>query len=545
MKQPDAVTHQIGSRRRGAATRSVTGEKPKVSRRQFLTHVGAGAATFAAANIIRRTSADAQDANTVVIAQSADLHSLDPHITSSAHSQNVYPCMYDRLIDRGPDLRLRESLAESWRATGPTTWEFKLRHGVTFHNGEPFNAAAVKFSFEQAFSPAKKWDFDAIFHLISSVDVVDDYTVRISTKTTWPYLLQYLGYYGPWMIPPQYIKANGDDVLARSPVSTGPYKFVRWLRDDRLELEAYDNYWRGQPKIKRVIVRAIPNDSVRLEELQAGSVDLINIVPPPLFAPIQHSKRAKFVSAPSTGIYFIALNLVNVPPNRPLGDKRVRQALNYAIDVKGITRNLLSNVGTPVATFCTNLAFACDMSINPYPRDLTRARALLSEAGYPNGFDLTFISTVDAYPADRDISLAVAAQLNEVGVRARVVFLELGVALDTIRSRKMTYDGAFLRSTDWIGYAGSIALRAFTPAGAFALWVPDDPVFEQMLQTGETTLDQAKATDAYRRAQLIYKDQCPAINLMTAPNAYGMGRKLVWTPRADLALTMVDASWQA
>jgi peptide/nickel transport system substrate-binding protein len=169
---------------------------------------------------------------------------------------------------------------------------------------------------------------------------------------------------------------------------------------------------------------------------------------------------------------------------------------------------------------------------------------LLREAGYPNGFDMTITSTIDAYPADRDICLAVAAQLNEAGVRARIVFLDLGVQLDTIRSRKMPYDGAFLRSTDWIGYAGSIAIRAFTPAGAFALWVPDDPQFDQLLQTGETTLDRTKAADAYRRAQLIFKDQCPAINLMTAPNAYGMSRKLIWTPRADLALTMVDAAWQ-
>src|SRR5262249_3429324 len=134
------------------------------------------------------------------------------------------------------------------------------------------------FSFEQAFTPSKKWDFIQIFKLIDSVEAVDDYMVRITTKSTWPYLLQYLGYYGPWMVPPQYVKTNGEEALSKSPVATGPYKFVRWVRDDRLELEANENYWRTKPKIKRVIVRAIPTDSVRLAELQTGTVHLINIV---------------------------------------------------------------------------------------------------------------------------------------------------------------------------------------------------------------------------------------------------------------------------
>jgi peptide/nickel transport system substrate-binding protein len=236
-------------------------------------------------------------------------------------------------------------------------------------------------------------------------------------------------------------------------------------------------------------------------------------------------------------------NTVNLPRDHPLVDKRVRQALNYAIDRKTLIDAVMRGVGSPFGTFCVEFSFGCDASIQPFTYDPERARTLLREAGYAGGFDLTLSTSNGGYPGDMDLTLAVADQLSRVGVRPRVVVGELSTLLTQARERKLPYNAWFNRITDAIGYAGRAAVTLFhSSRGAVAMWVPGDKDFEDLLDTAEVTLDEAKAKDLYRRAQLLFKDEAPAIVLITAPNAYGMSRKLNWQPRPDLWLTMFDAS---
>lgn len=485
----------------------------------------------------------AQVPDPLVVAQGVDMQTGDPHKTTLTHAVNVLANIYDTLIWRDASLALRPGLALSWRAVDPTTWEFKLRQGVRFHNGEPFNAQAVKFSFERMLDPKTRWPGAGALRLIKAVTVVDDHTVRFTTERPWPLMPRFLGYYG-MIVPPGHLAQHGEEGLVRQPVGTGPYRFVRWVKDDRVELEANPDFWGGKPRIGRVTFRAIPSESSRLAELLAGSVHLINLVPPELFKPIQESPRARLVEGQSLSVYFVIYNLVNIASDRPLADRRVRQALNHAIDRQAILGSIMHNVGRPVATFCTDVMLGCDTSVAPFAYDPERARALLREAGYPNGFEFSITTTSGAYPGDRDITLALADQLNRVGVRTRVNVTEYGVQLRTVQARQLAEDGWFTRFTDFFGLSTIVPFRAFYSQGEWSLWRPGHREFDQRIEAAAAATDEAQIRDISRRVQALYKEEAPAISLFTAPNVYGMHPDLDWTPRPDLLLTMFDAGWR-
>jgi len=484
----------------------------------------------------------AQTSRTLVVAQSADIATGDPAKNTGLATIAVLANIYDTLVHRDAALNLKPGLALSWRAVDPTTWEFKLRKGVKFHDGEPFNADAVKFSFDRMLDPKTRWPGAGSLQLIKAVTVVDDGTVRFTTSQPWPDMPRFLGYYG-MIVPPGYLKQNGEDALVRHAVGTGPYRFVRWVKDDRVEVEANPDYWGGRPKISRVVFRVIPTDAPRVAELLAGSVQLANLLPPELFSPMQISSKTKLVIGKSLSVFFVIYNLVNIPKDKPLADPRVRQALNYAVNRQAILASVMHNVGTPVATFCSEVMVACDASIPTFPYNPDQARALLREAGYPNGFDFTISGTSGTYPGDRDITLAVADQLTRVGVRTKVNVTEIGVQLRAVLDRKLPEDGWFTRFTDFFGISTIIPLRAFYSPGEWSQWRPGHAPFNQLVEAAQAAPDEAKLRDISKRLQLMYKDQVPAITLFTAPNANGMSRDLEWTPRPDLELTMFDASW--
>ena len=305
---PAAPDHEACALDRARAARAPSGQTGKASLRlrrhrgrtemmRTMSALGRAlgiAALLAVASVPGAArSAEAQFPDPLVVAQGVDMQTGDPHRTTLTHAVNVLANIYDTLIGRDASLALRPGLAIAWRAVDATTWEFKLRQGVKFHNGEPFNAQAVKFSFERMLDPKTKWPGAGALQPIKSVTVVDDSTVRFTTERPWPLMPRYLGYYG--MIVPPALAQSGEEALIRQPVGTGPYKFVRWVKDDRVELEANADYWGGKPRINRVTFRAIPSESSRLAELLAGSVHLMNLVPPELFKPIQDSSRAKLV----------------------------------------------------------------------------------------------------------------------------------------------------------------------------------------------------------------------------------------------------------
>jgi ABC-type transport system substrate-binding protein len=237
------------------------------------------------------TSGLAQPRGQLVAALDSDRETLDPHQATGTIDYMVLMHVFDHLIARNPEsMKLVGGLAESWRTVDDLTWEFKIRKGVKFQNGEPVNAQAVKFSIDRVLDPAQKSYLRDRFKGITSVQVVDDLTVRLKTEKPNPVLLERLTNLA--IVPPAYVKEKGDVFIAKNPVGSGPYRFVEWARGQRLVVEASPTYWGQQPAVKTLVFRPIPEVATAIAEMMAGSVDFIRLVPPDQIPAIEGSGKA-------------------------------------------------------------------------------------------------------------------------------------------------------------------------------------------------------------------------------------------------------------
>ncbi|HYB70013.1 MAG TPA: ABC transporter substrate-binding protein, partial [Candidatus Bathyarchaeia archaeon] len=306
----------------------------------------------------------------LVAAKGTDVTSFDPGINPTPDAQQVITMIYDTLIQRDDGMQLKPGLAVSWQNLDPLTWQFKLRAGVKFHNGEPFDARSVKFTLERLSTPGDKAGGHVMFSSfggIERVDAVDPLTVTIRTKRPDPLLPARLAQtFGAQMIPAEYTSKVGYPGLARNPVGTGPYKVVQWLKDDRTILEANREYWGGAPAIDRVVWRIIPDDLARVAALQAGEVHVIVRVPPDQVGPIERRAglRVDRVLGNVTNVFTVAGIKKSTGP---LADKRMRQAIAYAIDQKAIIDNLFRGLAAPLGQGAPSTDFGFNPAIKPYP----------------------------------------------------------------------------------------------------------------------------------------------------------------------------------
>src|SRR6266700_2801964 len=306
--------------------------------------------------------------DTVVIAPGVDPTTLDPMNHQEAPATVLANNLFDGLIERDPDLNLVPLLAESYQSVSPTIWEFKLRRGIRFHNGEPFDAESVKFSLERLIDPSLKLRGGAAFTNLTHVEIVDPFTVRVHSKGGWPLLPAVLTLGQAAMLPPKYYREKEMPYLQKNPVGSGPFKFVRWVKDDRIELEANEQYWRGAPKIKKVVFRPIPDDAVRVAALQNGEIDVAVNIPPHLANIIANHPKLFLSTAPSVRtiqLMFYTWQYDNQhkpvgPYQGPTADKRVRQAIAAALDVDEIIKTVLDGKAMRVATMLPSMHFGFD-----------------------------------------------------------------------------------------------------------------------------------------------------------------------------------------
>ena len=446
--------------------------------------------------------------------------------------------IYDRLLDRDArTFKPKPMLAESWRIVNDTTWEFKLRRGVKFHNGEPFTAQSVKATIDYALDPASKSRFAsaAYWGLVKEVQVVDDYTVRFVTKQPWPNLVDSASLTNSLIMPAKAPRELGPQKLAQQPIGTGPFKFVEWKRDERLVLERNPDYWQGPADVARVTFRFIPEFSARMAALLSGEIDIMKDVPPHVVEAVERSGRAKLRATVSSRINYLAL--VNLKPG-PMQDVRVRRALNHAVDVEELITQVLKGRATRM---CGPLAPA-NVDYAPaecYKHDPQRAVALLKEAGVdPAKLQLTLDTPSGRYPLDKDVSLAIAAQLGRLGLKVNVVVNEWGTHLDKIKNRK-TGDMFFLGWGPALHGQGTVqplflADQTYSSYG-------NNPVLNEKIRRASTLLDPKARAEAYAELQRLIRDEAPWVFLWQQHDLYGVASHIEWTPRADEKVWMYEA----
>jgi len=480
----------------------------------------------------------ARDRDTLVIAQGVDATSLDSMGYVDAPSFNVRLNIYDTLLQRDTNLKIEPLLAESYKFMDDLTWEFKLRKGVKFHNGEDFNAAVVKFNLERLADPKNKLPQTLLIGFLDRVDIIDDFTVRIITKKPFPTLDARFCIFGG-MIAPKYLQEKGPEYLATHPVGTGPYKFVKWVKDDELVLEAFDKYWRGTPKIKRVIFKPIPEATTRVASLQTQEADIIVNVPPHLAKLLDWKGRSFVSKVPSVRVIYMGFDTLKPGP---VADKRVRQAIAHAVNMDAIIKKVLGGNGILLGSLLTKDHFGYDPTVKPYPYDPEKAKELLGQAGYAKGFDFVLNSPADRYLKDKEVAEAIVGDLRKVGINASVIFHEFGIYIKQIIMGHKANPSYLLGWGDTT-YDADQTLWPLLRSG-MAVSNYSNPQLDALIDQGKVTMDKQKRQEIYSDALKIIHEDVPLAWCYQQVDIYGVNERVNWKARPDERLVVFDMSFK-
>ena len=369
-------------------------------------------------------SATGKTKQILTVATPYDAKSLDPHATNDVASSNVIAQLYETLVGLNDKGEVIPRLAESFQRVDPLTYEFKLKKGVKFHNGEELKASDVKFSLERALTPMGA----PIAHIVGEIDpagfkIVDDYTIIVKTKTAFAGFLPSLAHTGGSILNEKAVKAAGKD-YSQKPVGTGPFKFTKWAKGDRVELERFDGYYGTKPQFKNMIIRVIVEPTNRAIELESGSVDIAYEISTNDLKRVQENKDLKLLRIMDNSITHMGMNT----HKKPFDDVRVRQAISYAIDSKIVVDSVWRGIGT-VATgpIPPNVKYA-NKALVPHEYNPEKAKQLLAEAGLANGFR-TSVWTNDRKERI-DMATIMQNQLKQVGIIVDIKVMEWGAYLD-------------------------------------------------------------------------------------------------------------------
>jgi peptide/nickel transport system substrate-binding protein len=472
----------------------------------------------------------AQTANTLVIDTTAEAESLDPALVAQASGFSVINSIFDNLVERDYSGALVPMLAESWSVPDPTTIEFKLRQGVTFHNGEPFNAASVKFSIDRLLDPNMNSPLRGGWpQSWQGVEIVDDYTVRFHFSSPEATIFDTLAQSAA-MVPPGYYSSNSEDYLAANPVGTGPYKFVESVRDDHTTLAANTSYWgtdtyKGSPRVATVIFRPVPEASTRMADLLNGTADMIFDVPPDDIDTLRGRSGDGFQVVTGNAAKLQFVQFMPKKATDPLADRRVRQALNMAVDVNAIVDNLFKGLGQRQSSPIMQGALGYDPSLAAYDYNPTYARQLLADAGFPNGFS----ATMDLATSDNpDEAMAVIGQLQQVGVTVQPHSFEVG----TFNSNWSQDKSGDMRMARWGGLQDPAVFLNFTTVcgGFLGDQFACDQNATDLAKQAAATLDQDTRARLYSQIAHLLHDDPMGIYLANDVSVYGVGPRVQGWP---------------
>jgi len=430
----------------------------------------------------------------------------------------VLYALHDALVKPMPAGWNTPSLAESWsQSKDGLTYEFVLRKGVKFHNGDPVTADDVKFSFERYRGSGAK----ALKDRVREVQIVDPGRVRFVLKDPWP---DFMTFYGTsatgsgWIVPKKYVEKVGDDGFKKAPIGAGPYRFVSFHPGVELVLEAYEGYWRKTPSVKRLVLRSLPEETTRAAALKKGEVDISYLLTGPVAEDVRRTPGFK-LTAPSqaSGVFWL-----DIPdqwdPKSPWHDRRVRLAASHAIDRNALNQAETLGFSKPTGGVIPR-AFEFSKPFEPHAFDPARAKQLLTEAGYPNGFDAG-----DFYPWPPYTSMgeALASYLQTVGIRSRIRTMERATLTTAWREKKLK--GVIVGITGAAGNAATRLEAYVSKDGVYTSGVI--PEVEDLFQRQARELDAKKREALIHQIQQILHDRVTQIPIYELAFIWGIGPRL-------------------
>lgn len=439
----------------------------------------------------------------------AEPESLDPVAMASSPSATISQHISQTLVYLDVDGTLRPNLAEAWEtAPDGLSWTLSLRQNVQFHDGTPFNAEAVKFNLDRFLNPDNAAPFRFLIERIVNVEVVDEFTVRLHLEKPFAPLLSHLSHAFIGMISPAALQALPAGEKITLPVGTGPFRIVSWDKGDKVVLERNPAYWGEQPKLEKVTFRFVPEAASRIVMLETGEAQAIMSVPPAEAPRLRQNQDLRVVN--QTGVRLIYIGINN--QRGPLADPRVRQALNYAIDKETLVQTVLAGSGQPSTAPVVPAVFG-HTPAGPYAFNLDKAKQLLAEAGYADGFSVNLYHPTGRYVMDATIAEAVQGMLKEIGVTAELKTMEWGTYLQSIRKppAEATHDlymlgwGTVTLDADYGLY--SMFHSAQWPATGWNVSFYKNEQVDELLTAGRNTPDREERKRIYSEViPLIWQD---------------------------------------
>src|SRR2546426_1227716 len=447
-------------------------------------------------------------------------------MSTSSNDIRVSFNLFDNLTSRRPDGKLAPGLATEWKLQGQTTWVFKLRSGVKWHNGDPFTSADVKFSIDRSLDVNLKGNrVNTVLTTVERVETPDLGTAVVHTKKPDPLLPARLGFYGGQIIPKKYVEASGSENFNLKPVGTGPVRFVSWTKDDKLVLEANPDYWGGRVDFDRLTVRALPEMAPRVAALLKGEVDLITQLPPDQGERVKANPGTIVSGALYGGLYVLAVNSKRPPLDNPL----VKQALSVAIDRDLIVKELWKGRGIvpngPIAKGDNHY----DPKLAPLAYNPGEAKERLKRAGYKG--EEIFIETTVAYVAqDKAMSEAIASMWKDVGVNVKVEVIEFSVRAQ--KNREKSFKGVFWSDpTSTLGDPDGMMWRLLGPGGPQDYW--REARFDELGNAARFSVDEKFRGDAYRDMTRIFLENFPWLPVIQPYEDYRLQKYVEFTPNPN------------
>jgi peptide/nickel transport system substrate-binding protein len=457
---------------------------------------------------------------------------FDNNINRGAVTMRICLHIYNQLVER--DLTVHgkvppfiPSLATSWQISGDgLTYTFKLREGVKFHDGTPFNAEAVKFNFERNYKEDHPFFHKAgagssrqIFRTVQRTEVVSDHVVRVVHRERHANFLAYLAHPMGSIASPEAVRKLGNTEFPNRPVGTGPFRFVERERGVKIVLERNDQYWGGAPYLDRVVIRPIPEPLARVAAIRTGEVDWCDGIPPDSIVQLSADPNVTVVMdvAPETTQYTFNFK------SKPFSDKRVRLAANLAIDREAICRDIVAGTCVPALQVMGPGSGGYDSTIKGYGRDVARAKRLLAEAGYPNGFATTWW-TCPYWPHTKPEAEFIQANLREIGIDVKLVSMEWQTFLNNVRKGLPPDVGAA-----WLGYTTDEPYNlerffetALQPPNGFNIGWYSSPKMDALLESARNTTDEKERLHIYYQADRLVLEDAPwlLVNHLKFPRAH-------------------------
>ncbi|MDI7261918.1 MAG: glutathione ABC transporter substrate-binding protein [Thermodesulfobacteriota bacterium] len=463
----------------------------------------------------------------LIIAQGTDALTMDSHHIIDSPTASIMEHMVETLLELTPKGEIVPKLVEKWEVSADTTeFTLKLKKGIKFHDGEPFNAEAVKVNFDRRLDPKAATKFGFLVAQIASVTIIDEYTVKIKTKAPFAPMLSNLTHSTNGIISPVALKASWDKPVTK-PVGTGPFMLKEWIPGNKLVMARNNAYWGKKPALTEVTYMVIPDDASRVVALETGEVHVAVRIPPFDIPRIKANPKLTVVHTPSVRTIYMGFNCLK----EPFTDKRVRQALNHAVNKEAIVKHMLGGVGR-VSDAPISPGLFGYTPIKSYEYNVEKAKALLAEAGFPKGFTTTLHPAVGRYFMDVPVATAVAADLLKVGVKTDIKMMEWGTYIPFILRDKEEVEhklyvlgwGTITGDADY-GLLSILHSGEWPKKGMNASFYKNEKL-DQLLDAARSTANPEERKRLYKEAMTLIMDDAPWIFLHSEVQVTGVSAKV-------------------